>query len=56
MEAAISHVQVQGQHLYAAILLDVTERRRAEAELKRMRAELSASHAALCPWLPCSEG
>jgi PAS domain S-box-containing protein len=38
IEAAISHLQVGGQELYTVILRDVTERKRAEAELRDSEA------------------
>jgi PAS domain S-box-containing protein len=47
VDASISHVHVDGQRLYTAILRDVTERRRAEAELAASKAEIETSHAAL---------
>jgi PAS domain S-box-containing protein len=47
IEAAISHLRVGGQPLYTVILRDVTERKRAQAELLRTQHELSGSHADL---------
>ncbi len=46
-EAAISYVHVDGQRLFTAIVRDVTERQRSEAQVRTARAELEASHAEL---------
>ncbi|HEY6555151.1 MAG TPA: ATP-binding protein [Vicinamibacteria bacterium] len=40
IEASISQVEVAGQTLYTVILRDVTERRRAEQEIRSLNAEL----------------
>lgn len=47
IEASISHVHVDGQRLYTAVLRDVTEQRQADEAARRVRAELEASHAEL---------
>lgn len=46
IEAAISHVEVDGQRLFTAILRDVTELRLAHAELERSHQELQSLVAA----------
>jgi PAS domain S-box-containing protein len=40
IEAAISHLEARGQHLYTVILRDISERKRAEAELRASEARL----------------
>jgi PAS domain S-box-containing protein len=47
IEAAISHVHIDGQRLYTVILRDITERRRAEQELRSSKTALEISHADL---------
>lgn len=47
VEAAISYVHVDGQRLFTVILRDITERLRAEEQIRTARAELEASHAEL---------
>lgn len=43
IEAAISHVHVDGQHLSTAILRDITERRKSEQALRESRAKLAVA-------------
>jgi PAS domain S-box-containing protein len=40
IEASISHTEVAGQQLYTVILRDITERQRAEAQIRQLNAEL----------------
>ncbi len=40
IEASISHVEVAGQQIFTVILRDVTERQRAEEQIRRMNADL----------------
>jgi PAS domain S-box-containing protein len=40
IEAAISHLHIDGQRLYTVILRDITERKRAETELRQSEARL----------------
>jgi PAS domain S-box-containing protein len=47
IEAAISHLHIDGRRLYTVILRDVSERRQAEAALLASQSELQASHAEL---------
>ncbi len=47
IEASISQVEVNGQKFYTVILRDITERNRAEAELRHTAAELARSNAEL---------
>lgn len=47
IEAAISYVHVDGQRLFTVIVRDITERLRAEEQIRAARAELEASHAEL---------
>ena len=47
VEAAISHVHVDGQRLFTVIVRDITERLRAEEQIRAARAALEASHAEL---------
>ena len=47
LDAAISYVHVDGQRLFTAIVRDITERQRGEAQIRAARAELEASHAEL---------
>jgi PAS domain S-box-containing protein len=47
VEASISQVEAAGQKLYTAVLRDITERKRAEEQLKQTLAELARSNAEL---------
>jgi two-component system, NarL family, sensor histidine kinase UhpB len=47
IEAAISHSSADGQKLYTVILRDITERKRAETQLRQMKQEIESSHADL---------
>lgn len=47
IDAAISHLEASGQHLYTVILRDISERRRAEQALLAGKAKLEAAHADL---------
>jgi PAS domain S-box-containing protein len=40
IEASISHIEIGGQQIYTVILRDITERQRAEAQIRRLNAEL----------------
>jgi PAS domain S-box-containing protein len=40
IEASISHIEVGGQQIYTVILRDITERKRAEDQIRQLNAEL----------------
>ena len=40
IEASISHIEVGGQQIYTVILRDITERKRAEEQIRQLNAEL----------------
>ena len=40
MEASISHIQIGGEQVYTVILRDITERKRAEDQIRQLNAEL----------------
>jgi light-regulated signal transduction histidine kinase (bacteriophytochrome) len=40
IEASISHNEVSGQRIYTVILRDITERKRAESQIRQLNAEL----------------
>ena len=40
IEASISHIEISGERVYTVILRDITERRRAEDEIRQLNADL----------------
>ena len=40
IEASISHIEIGGQQIYTVILRDITERKRAEDQIRQLNAEL----------------
>lgn len=50
MEASISQIHLNGQHLYTVILRDITNRVREEATLRRQAELLHLSHDAIFVW------
>ena len=50
MEASISQIHLDGQHLYTVILRDITNRVREEATLRRQAELLHLSHDAIFVW------
>ena len=43
IEASISHIEVGGQQIYTVILRDITERKRAEDQIRQLNAEAGAA-------------
>jgi len=43
IEASISHIEAAGQHLYTVVVRDITERRQAEAQLRKLSRAVEQS-------------